>query len=457
MTVADGRRARREAEQRVQTLRDPAAEKAAERARRREEYAAALLSADELGVVEASAGRRSMAYVMDIICYLIVASPGFTAAWFLIAGANWARPGIEVLTKQPDFLLLSIVMLGGMLLGWIFIIVEVGLHGLKGLTIGRALAGIRSVSVVKMRKPGFWRIVLRTLILQAANVVLPLLGPAVLFSSSLWSDRGIGWLDRVSKSRVIDIRLGLNPMDLKALRRAERRIARPERVVETDLPALDSTAADSHFAPGERSRLSVVGENPILPPGDSREEWAPSIRPAPAAPAPSVPAPAVSDSALPASSISEETISASAPVPGPEPAPAPMPDPVPAPAHEEAPDGPAPQTDALEYVVEGAGVSIGITDAPAIIGRNPEAQEGERVNLVAVHDPSHSMSKTHALFGAADGGVWVEDRGSSNGTVVVHPDGSEHPVAPFVPTWLSGSVVKCGDCEFRILVKGVRS
>ncbi|MCW4458978.1 RDD family protein [Microbacterium sp. MPKO10] len=451
MTVADGRRARREAEQRVQTLRDPVAEKAAERARRREEYAEALLSADQLGVVAASAGRRSMAYLMDIVCYLIVASPGFTAAWFLIADANWARPGIEVLTKQPNFLLLSIVMLGGMLLGWIFILVEVGLHGLKGVTIGRALAGIRSVSVVKMRKPGFWRIVLRTLILQAANVVLPLLGPAVFLSSSLWSDRGIGWLDRVSKSRVIDIRLGLNPMDLKALRRAERRIARPERVVETDLPALDSAAADSHFAPGERSRLSVVGENPILPPGDSREEWAPGARPAPEPPVPSVPAPAVAESAPPASSISEATVSASAP------APAPIPEPTPAPAHEEASDGPVPQTEALEYVVEGAGVSIGITEAPAIVGRNPEAQEGERVNLVAVNDPSHSMSKTHALFGAADGGVWVEDRGSSNGTVVVHPDGSEHPVAPFVPTWLSGSVVKCGDCEFRVLVKGVRS
>ncbi len=423
------------------TVRDPAAEKAAARAHDREEYAEALLSADRLGIVPASSGRRSLAYFSDIVCYLIVASPGLTAAWFLIAGANWARPGIEVFIKQPNFVLLIIIMLGGMLLGWIFIIVEVALHGLKGMTVGRALTGIRSVSVVKMRKPGFWRIVLRALILQAANVVLPLFGPALILCSPLWSARGIGWLDRVSKSRVIDIRLGINPMDLKALRRAERRIARPERIVETDLPALDSTAIDSHFAPGERSRLSVVGENPILPPGDSRDEWAVSVPPAPA-PTPAAPASA-SDPAPPSAAsalvASEDTISATAS------------------ADSGADAQLAPHTESVEYVVEGGGVSIGLTDAPVVVGRNPEARDGEHVNLVAVNDPSHSMSKTHALFGGEARGVWVEDRGSSNGTVIVQPDGSERALEPFVPTWLTGSVVRCGDCEFRILMKGARS
>ncbi|QPZ37726.1 RDD family protein [Paramicrobacterium chengjingii] len=436
MTVADGRRARREAEQQVQamTLRDPAAEKAAERARNREEYAEALLTADQLGIVPARSGRRSLAYFSDIVCYLIVASPGLTAAWFLLTGANWARPGIEVFTKQPNFLLLVIVMLGGMLLGWIFIIVEVALHGLRGMTVGKALAGIRSVSVVKMRKPGFWRIVLRTLILQTANVVLPLIGPALFLCSSLWSERGIGWLDRVSKSRVVDIRLGLNPLDLKDLRRAERRIARPERIVETDLPALDSTATDSHFAPGERSRLSVVGENPILPPGDNRDDWAVSVPPAPA---PSAPEASTPTAQVPVDS--EATISATAS------------------ADDSAASHHAPQPESIEYIVEGGGVSIGITDAPVIVGRNPEARDGEQVNLVAVNDPSHSMSKTHALFGAEARGVWVEDRGSSNGTVMVQADGSERALEPFVPTWLTGSIVRCGNCEFRILMKGARS
>ncbi|PFG30342.1 RDD family protein [Paramicrobacterium agarici] len=434
MTVADGRRARREAEQRAQTtqtMRDPAAEKAAQRAHDREARAEALLIADELGVITASWGRRSLAYFVDIVCYLIVASPGLIAAWFLIAGANWARPGLDVFTKQPNFLLLLIIMLSGLLLGWIFIIVEVALHGLKGLTIGKALAGIRSVSVVLMRKPGFWRIVLRTVILQASNVVLPLIGPAVILCSSLWSERGIGWLDRVSKSRVIDVRLGLNPLDLKALRRAERRIARPERIVETDLPSLATHGSpDAHFAPSARSRLGVVGENPILPPGERREDWA---------------------------GDAPQTSPSSGGAPQPQ---EPQRSQVSAPHERQAPTAREPQAPApaaqASYVVEGAGVSADITSVPALLGRNPQAREGENVNLVPVNDPSHSMSKTHALLGTEPRGVWIEDRGSANGTVIVLPDGSEQKVEPFAPVMLGGSVVRCGDCEFRVMTKGAR-
>jgi hypothetical protein len=58
-----------------------------------------------------------------------------------------------------------------------------------------------------------------------------------------------------------------------------------------------------------------------------------------------------------------------------------------------------------------------------LVGRNPIAQPGEYVDqLVAVFDPSKSVSKTHLEFGQERGRFWVSDRFSTNGSVVRQPD-----------------------------------
>lgn len=58
-----------------------------------------------------------------------------------------------------------------------------------------------------------------------------------------------------------------------------------------------------------------------------------------------------------------------------------------------------------------------------LVGRNPVAQPGEFVDqLVAVFDPTRSVSKTHLEFGQEGGRFWVSDRFSTNGTVVRQPD-----------------------------------
>jgi hypothetical protein len=47
-------------------------------------------------------------------------------------------------------------------------------------------------------------------------------------------------------------------------------------------------------------------------------------------------------------------------------------------------------------------------------------------HLVPIDDPDRSVSKAHLAFGpeGADR-LWVVDRGSTNGTVLVRPDGSQ--------------------------------
>lgn len=59
----------------------------------------------------------------------------------------------------------------------------------------------------------------------------------------------------------------------------------------------------------------------------------------------------------------------------------------------------------------------------ALVGRNPVAEPGEYVDqLVAIFDPTKSVSKTHLEVGQEAGRFWVSDRFSTNGSVVRQPD-----------------------------------
>jgi hypothetical protein len=88
----------------------------------------------------------------------------------------------------------------------------------------------------------------------------------------------------------------------------------------------------------------------------------------------------------------------------------------------------------------------------ALVGRNPVARTN--VRAIRVHDPHRSVSKTHLQIGVEPGGVWVADRGSTNGTVVTLPDGGQVRCGVDQRVRLRvGSVVVFGDCALR-LVRG---
>jgi len=88
----------------------------------------------------------------------------------------------------------------------------------------------------------------------------------------------------------------------------------------------------------------------------------------------------------------------------------------------------------------------------ALVGRNPVART--HVRAIRVHDPNRSVSKTHLQIGVEPGGVWVADRGSTNGTVVTLPDGGQVRCGVDQRVRLRvGSVVVFGDCALR-LVRG---
>ncbi|MCR1984578.1 FHA domain-containing protein, partial [Cellulosimicrobium cellulans] len=135
---------------------------------------------------------------------------------------------------------------------------------------------------------------------------------------------------------------------------------------------------------------------------------------------------------------------ASAPPPAPAPAPAPAPTPAPVPASAPAaaaapavPEAAEPEWDStrmsardvramdpapdVSVVLELESGERRTVDRPTLVGRNPQAPDDGPWTLVAVDDPTRSVSKTHAELRVDPSGLWLTDRGSTNGTVVSVP------------------------------------
>ena len=85
-------------------------------------------------------------------------------------------------------------------------------------------------------------------------------------------------------------------------------------------------------------------------------------------------------------------------------------------------------------------------DTKALVGRNPQAPDGSGWILVKVEDPTRSVSKTHAELGVDTAGLWLTDRGSTNGTVVSAPGLPPRVAEPGVRVRVPvGSTIHVGD------------
>lgn len=64
-----------------------------------------------------------------------------------------------------------------------------------------------------------------------------------------------------------------------------------------------------------------------------------------------------------------------------------------------------------------------------LIGREPLPDPNETFrHILSVPDPSRSLSKTHLEFGFDEVGLWVRDRWSANGSVLVAPTQAPLPL-----------------------------
>ena len=86
-------------------------------------------------------------------------------------------------------------------------------------------------------------------------------------------------------------------------------------------------------------------------------------------------------------------------------------------------------------------------DGLVLLGRNPQPRVGEEdATLIKVSDDTRTVSKSHLAVGVDVSGLYVMDRGSTNGTMITAPDGGQRPCPPGdlvdVP---GGSVISFGD------------
>lgn len=375
-------------------------------------------------------GRRALAFAIDLALVLVVSIPTLIGTVGLLPAAlSGAASPAELIDAA---LVSAVLVFVGSGLALIAQLVQLILHGRRGVTLGKKLVGIRSINIDTFERPGFGRVLLRALVLAAAGLVVPVIGAAVMLASPLWASntRSRGWLDLVGRNWFVDIRSGLDPYDAKAVRLARKRLESPPPEEGVRVPSLATGDADAAavFIPGPRSRSAIVGAP--LPHGMPDEAVAVDRTPPPVI----APAPPPAEPVAPAASV--------------------------APAAPTAPTAPAATTAAPAAVVTGPpaatllgsdGLRYELT-GPALVGRNPSPIEGQPpIARISVADDTLSISKTHARLEPAKDGVWVLDLHSSNGSTVVNAAGTVvdcEPQVPMLAAW--GSTLGLGDREFVV-------
>ena len=96
-------------------------------------------------------------------------------------------------------------------------------------------------------------------------------------------------------------------------------------------------------------------------------------------------------------------------------------------------------------------------DGLVLLGRNPQPQPGEEdAQLIKLADETRTVSKSHLAVGLDGSGVYVVDRGSTNGSIVTTPNGTATRCQPGdVVSVDPGSIVSMGDHWLELSLRPV--
>ena len=273
-----------------------------------------------------------------------------------------------------------------LVLGWILLVWW--MFATRAAGPGMRLMHLQLVGLDNGRPIGWIRFLIRQLILSAlASTGIGLLLMAIFL---VRQPRRQGWHDLAVTSVVIKERQLIPP--------------HPARAVSSSSVAPDRTAPPAPLLPTP----------PLQPPLQAPPQAEP-LQPPTADP---VPSPAVS-----------------AP-------PSPVPSAVAEPAAADPPAGAGMGWRAV--LDDGREISI---DALVLLGRNPQPRPGEeQAALIKIADTTRTVSKSHLEIGRRGSGLYVVDRGSTNGSTVTGTSGVSQRCAPGEPVSVeSGSIVSFGD------------
>nr|WP_260173388.1 RDD family protein [Nocardioides albus] len=407
-------------------------------------------------------GRRALAAAVDIVCYLILQVPYLVFTFPLLLKLAQGKFGFARFLSHPDFMLAAIAGGATVLLTLIFVIVQIVLHGRRGVTIGKSLAGVRSINVKTLERPGVGRAFLRALVLWGSGIVP--IAPIVFLASPLFDKekRSRGWHDKVSEMWMVDVREGLDPYDEKRMRIARKTVAAAPVAERKSLPSLSTPHAQDagSYRPSGRVSAGVLGvsrpkakpDEPGVSPGGALAT-PPSGPVAPKPVTPSIPpsravTPNQGQTVPPPPTPTPYPTPPPTPTPTPTPAPTPVPTPVPNPSQGHTP---APTTGAQQAQPSPRGIMLKVDSGERIpvaglvlVGRDPALTENTLgARTVSIIDVS--VSKTHLSLRPSGDGVEVTDRGSTNGTVVIH-EGATRRLNAWEPVLAPvGAMIRFGD------------
>jgi uncharacterized RDD family membrane protein YckC len=383
------------------------------------------------GVEVGPLGRRFVAYLIEALVPAVVS----LVLYVVLPGAT---PTVRALLSGVGALL----VVGWALLIW-YMLAE------RAAGPGMRLMHLQLVGFYDGRPIGWVRVLLRALIfflLSATGI-----GLVLLLVFLVLHPRKQGWHDLAVNAVVIKERVLAPPPRAGGAQQAVASSPRPpERGREYTPPPMYGSAA---------SRSSV----PPAPPAPSAAPTAPAPSAAPTAPAPTAPtvAPVPQESPQPLApptglGYPPHVDQPYAPVRPEQPAAVPV---VPSsfsrpedlgaaethPISTQPPAGAAPE-DLDWHVVLDDGRRV-VVDHLVLLGRNPQPDPGqEDAELIKIADETRTVSKLHLAVGVDPAGLYVMDRGSTNGSTVTTPGGATRRCVPGETVYVSpGSIVSMGD------------
>jgi uncharacterized RDD family membrane protein YckC len=396
--------------------------------------------AASLGLIRAPFGRRALAFACDAAIWLILQLPLWLGAVPLLLKLLTGSVSPYGFVNHPSFVLAVIMVAVTVFLSLVFLVVQMVLAGRRGVTVGKAVCGIRLVNVRTLERPGVGAVLLRFLLVMVAGIV-PAGSAVVLASPTFDADgRGRGWHDKATGVWAVDARRGLNPYDEKRMRIARKKVKIEPIAERSELPSLATPRdprAQPEYRPGSRISAGVLGVA------------RPSEEPAVVAEPPPAPLlqPQAPQAQLPQLIVPQAPSPSSPPAPQPQPhaqsqpqwqPPPLLPDQAPEPAASNpvAPVPPPPAALAprsTRFALRwDTGSSIRVS-GPILLGRNPDPVGHLDADPIAVPDESRSLSKTHLFVRPVEGGLEIVDWHSTNGSGLIS-GGVEHALLPGQPT-----------------------
>ncbi len=333
----------------------------------------------------AEIGRRIFAYLIDAAIAAAIALV-LSGVFFGIVVLNGSTSDRRTLTAAV--LLASAAVAIGTI---VWCLVYTAMQGAGG-SIGQRSTGIRLVDATSGMSLGFWRALLRNLVWAVSTAIL------VGYVTPLFDGSGMrrGWHDLASGAVVVD---------------------RTRPVTRAGIPPAAPASGRDPVEPGLREGNAPIGGRTPAPevisfvPGITADPV--EVRAAASGPARG-PAAAPARSTAAASGPARETAVATPPA---------MRSVGAAPTEvDETRAAPAPRAS----LTWDDGTRVGVYGR-TLFGRNPAGEPGATV--VAVRDETLSLSKTHFEVDGDARGVWIVDRHSTNGTILVR-DSQRVPLEP---------------------------